>query len=98
MVCHKINGRNRVICGGWDKTLMLFDDDPVKKEIHPAASYRGHQADITALAVADNTNLMASGDYNGVILVWNTVSWAVRKKLMPDNQSPIIDIHFASAE
>ena len=77
---------------------MLFDDDPIKKEIYPVAVYCGHQADITALAVAENTNLMASGDYDGIILVWNTVSWAVRKKLIPGNQSPIVNIFFTSAE
>ena len=94
VICIQVQGRMRFVSAGWDKRLCLFEDDAHRKSIEIVATRSGHRADITALAKAADAAFIASGDVDGVILVWNTQSWTIKKKLSSCGGSGIIRMGF----
>lgn len=54
--------------GGWDKRVRVLD----RRHAKPLALLRGHTESVSALDWANNT-VLASGDKDGTIQVWNVV-------------------------
>ena len=79
---------------GWSRELVLHPD-PLKVSKHPGSSttaagrallvprrLKGHQEDILCMAFCP-PNLLATGSYDGTILVWNLQSATLKSKLLP---------------
>jgi len=66
---------NTVIAVGWSRKIVLYDDsdaDLVSKKA--LLNWKGgqlHEDDILSFALTKSPNLMATGSYDGKIIVWN---------------------------
>ena len=96
VICIQTQGRVRFVTAGWDKQLSLFEDDAQRKSIDVVAMRSGHRADVTVLAKAADAAFVASGDVDGVVLVWNTQSWTIKRKLSSSAGFGIIRMGFLS--
>ncbi|VEL22098.1 unnamed protein product [Protopolystoma xenopodis] len=87
---------DRILAVGWDRRIHLFSDTAslptgFQRTIqYPQAKWyddlvNGHQEDILSLAVS-STNLLATGDYAGQIIVWNMVSGHIFCRLKSSSQ------------
>ncbi|KAL8452189.1 hypothetical protein Emed_001496 [Eimeria media] len=73
------DGTCRVLCGSRDESLSLYSVDPVVR----LATYNGHQAEVSAVCWLrngedfrsslpnENTELFASGSYDGQVKIWD---------------------------
>lgn len=75
------SNHKRIAAVGWNRMLTFWDDDHLKSA--PCSrQLKGHSADVLCLAQEAPT-VLATGDFDGVIIVWNVESGAVRHRLTP---------------
>ncbi|VDN08873.1 unnamed protein product [Dibothriocephalus latus] len=93
--CVQIGFNRFVVSVGWDRHINLYTDSRedivARKECigqlqRPVPHWghdltKGHTEDILALAVGSSSGFLATGDFAGEILVWNTVSGHIFKRL-----------------
>ena len=72
----KTRSTNVVLAAGWNSKIYLWEDVPGKTEVSQYRTFEnGHEADITCMAF-QQPQLLASGDFGGVINIWNIFSGA----------------------
>jgi WD40 repeat protein len=75
------SNQKRMVGVGWNHLVSFWDDDD--RKIAPCSrQLRGHDADVLCIAQAPPA-ILATGDFDGVIIIWNVESGAVRHKLAP---------------
>ena len=72
-----------IVAGGWSRKVLVWKDTrsvPGGVPDDPDRELAGHAEDITAVSFG-SPNLLATGGYDGVVLLWNLDSGVVRHSL-----------------
>lgn len=72
----KTRAANVVLAAGWNSKIYLWEDVTGKDEVRHYRTFdHGHDQDITCMAF-QSPQLLVSGDFGGLINVWNIYSGA----------------------
>ena len=71
-----------IIGVGWNRKVTFWEDSDQAKEVPVSRRLVGHAEDITSTAMGSNS-VLATGGYDGEILLWNIDSGATKMKLIP---------------
>eukprot|EP00879_Flechtneria_rotunda_P007606 GHRR01007977.1.p1 GENE.GHRR01007977.1~~GHRR01007977.1.p1 ORF type:complete len:676 (+),score=279.33 GHRR01007977.1:4210-6237(+) len=63
-------GADTVYAAGWNAKVFVWEDQD-KDEVTDYKVYEGHREDILAMAAYPKRQLLATGDYQGHISIWN---------------------------
>mmetsp|Transcript_61954 Transcript_61954/g.195819 ORF Transcript_61954/g.195819 Transcript_61954/m.195819 type:complete len:195 (-) Transcript_61954:1152-1736(-) len=71
-----------IISVGWDAKVSFWEDNSNKFASRPNRQLKGHSDDILTVALYP-PSLLATGCYDGLTIIWNIESGAVKCKLLP---------------
>jgi len=74
-----------VVCVGWNKCVVVWEELEDEHEISEFRVFEGHTDDILCCACCD-PGMLATGDYSGKIVVWNLSTGLRRKELFHTSQ------------
>ena len=80
-------GTRHLIGVGWSREVIFWEDTPETKRCLPTRRLSGHSEDILTVAQCP-PNVLATGAYDGMIIIWNLESGAVKFRLIPDEYKP----------
>jgi WD40 repeat protein len=88
-----VNNNSSILAVGWDKHVNVFKDDQerMKQVCFPEEQFdgdeqnEGHKEDILCINKSQG-DLIATGDYGGIILVWNMSSKKIFATLKDNNE------------
>jgi WD40 repeat protein len=72
--------KRRIIAVGWNKTLTSFKENTFKQEVVAPSEWKGnikieHEEDILCAALMKSQPMfLATGSFDGEILIWNSVT------------------------
>jgi WD40 repeat protein len=73
--------QNKNVLGvGWNRKVTFWEDAPEKKVVPAGRMLSGHADDILCISLQLPSTL-ATGSYDGVVIVWNIDSGAIKLKL-----------------
>ena len=77
-------GTRHLIGVGWSREVIFWEDSvDVSKECLPTRRLHGHTEDILTVAQCP-PSVLATGSYDGLIIIWNLESGAVKFRLFPE--------------
>ena len=83
-------GTRHLIGVGWSRQVIFWEDVDTK-ECLPTRRLHGHNEDILCVAQSP-PSVLATGAYDGVIIIWNIESGAVKFRLIPDEYKPRVTL------
>ena len=73
----------RVVSSGWNGLVTVWEDlGGISSKQEPRRQMRGHESDVLCVA-EHHPGTVASGDFDGVVIVWNVDNGGKRHKLIP---------------